>query len=102
ALVSKHAEIHSGPQAPRSLPANSHGRGLGLTKPRPDLVFETTREVVGTADLASDHGGSSWIGIGPIRGMDFTVGYSRSKRYGLSTVFWGIGKRFGPFSTRPR
>src|SRR2546422_830982 len=101
-IVSKIVEIHTEPQPPMSLPANSRGRGVGLTKPRPDRVFETTREVVGTADLASDHGGSSWIGIGPIRGMDLTVGYSRSKRYGLNTVFWGIGKRFGPFGSRPR
>ena len=101
-IISKIVEIHTEPQPPRSSPGNSRGRGVGLTKPRPDRVFETTREVVGTADLASDHGGSTWIGIGPIRGMDLTVGYSRSKRYGLNTVFWGVGKRFGPFGSRPR
>ena len=101
-IVSKIVEVHTEPQPARTPPANSRGHGVGLTKPQPDRVFETTREVVGTADLASDHGFSSWIGIEPFRRFDFTLGYSRSQRYALNTVFWGVGKRFGPFSPRDR
>jgi hypothetical protein len=102
-IVSKVVETHTEivPGTGRSLPPNAKGKGLGLNKPT-TRVFETTTEVVGTADLTSDHGFSTWVGVGPVRQFDFTVGYSRSQRYALDTVFWGIGFRFPSFGPRVR
>lgn len=102
-IVSKIVEVHTEPGTPRTLPANSHGRGLGLSKTSPpDRVFETTREIVGTADLSSDYGFSTWMGIGPFKGVDFTIGYSRSTRYRLDTLFFGTGLRIGPFGSKAK
>jgi hypothetical protein len=100
-IVSKIVEVHTEPGTPRTLPANSRGRGLGLSKNNtPDRVFETTREIVGAADLSSDYGFSTWIGIGPFKGVDFTIGYSRSTRYRLDTLFFGTGLRIGSFGSK--
>jgi hypothetical protein len=101
-IVSKVVEVQTIPQSGPSLPSNSHGHGVGLTKPRPDLVLETTTDVITTSDLVSDHGSSAWVGIGPVAGMNFMFGYSHSNRYALNTVFWGASKRFGPFGPRLR
>jgi hypothetical protein len=100
-IVSKVVETYTETQPARTLPPNSGGRGVGLTK-QTNRVFEVVREVVGTADLASDHGLSGWIGLGPVHGLNFTIGFSRSNHYGLNTVFWGVGKRFGPFGSNVR
>ena len=100
-IVSRIVETHTETQA-RTLPPNSRGRGIGLTRQTTVRVFETTREVVGTADLAGDHGFSSWIGIGPVKDFDLIVGYNRSARYSFDTLFWGIGIRLGPFGSKVR
>jgi len=101
-VVSKVVEVQTVPQPARRTLSKSHGHGAGRPKPQPDAILETTREVIGTADLVSDHGSSAWIGIGPLGGLNFTLGYSRSNRYALSSVFWGVTRRFGPFSSRLR
>ena len=90
-IVSRVVETRTEPAGPAERPGNSQGRGAGRNRSAPDRVFETITEVVGTADLASDHGFSTWVGIGPWRNLDFTLGYSRSERYALNTLFWGVG-----------
>ena len=101
-IVSKIVEVHTETQPARTLPPNSRGRGNGLAKQPTTRVFETVREVVGKTDLASDHGVSSWIGIGPMKSLDLTLGYSRSTRYALATLFWGVGFRIGPLGPKLR
>ena len=101
-IISKVVEVHTETLPVPTLPVNSRGRGLGLRKQPTERVFETVTEVAGTADLASDHGFSSWLGIGPVKGLDLTVGYSRSGRYALDTLYWGVGLRIGSFGAKGR
>jgi hypothetical protein len=58
-------------------------------------VFETTQEVVGSAELANDEGFSTWLAAHTASRVDFHFGYSRSIGYGLNTVFFGVGFRLG-------
>jgi len=102
-IVSKVVERHTEIVPARTLPPNSHGRGLGLAKQGPtERIFETVTDVVGTADLVSDHGFSSWVGIGPVKRLDLTIGYNHSQRYALDSLFWGVGLRIGAFGSRGR
>jgi hypothetical protein len=102
-IVSKVVERHTEILPVRTLPPNSRGRGLGLAKQGPtERVFETVTEVVGTADLVSDHGFSTWLGIGPVKRFDLSIGYNHSQRYALDSLFWGIGFRIGSFGSKRR
>lgn len=58
-------------------------------------VFETSGETVGSADLANDHGLSTWLAVHPSSNVDFQVGYTRSMGYDLNTLFFGVGFRVG-------
>ena len=58
-------------------------------------VFETNSETVGSADLANDHGVSSWLAVRAGSNTDFQVGYTRSMGYDLNTLFGGVKFRFG-------
>ena len=75
-----------------STPGSSNSSGQGKGKNR---VFETSSETVGSADIANDHGFSTWLGINPRSNVDFQIGYSRSATYELDTLFFGVGFRFG-------
>jgi hypothetical protein len=102
-IVSKVVEVHTEIVPAPTLPPNSRGRGLGLAKRGPtERVFETVTEVIGTADLASDHGFSTWVGIGPIKQLELTIGYNHSQRYALDSLFWGVGLHLGAFGQRRR
>ncbi len=57
----------------------------------------TDFEVVGDADLARDHGFSSWVCVYPGRNLDLSVGYSRSVQYDFNSVFFGLGWSLGGF-----
>jgi hypothetical protein len=67
-----------------------------LTEPgdpgQPGNPFEVSR-TTGDADLARDHGVSTWLRLSPATNLDFSAGYTRSTRYGLDTVFFGLGWR---------
>lgn len=65
------------------------------TGSRVNRVFETTTETVGSADLANDHGVSSWVSVHAGSNADFQVGYTRSIGYELNTLFFGVKFRFG-------
>lgn len=49
------------------------------------------------ADLARDHGFSSWFRVYLSGNSDFYVGYSRSVPYELDSLFVGFGWSLGPF-----
>ncbi len=67
---------------------NSSGRGK-------NRVFETQTESVVPAEIANDHGASTWVSVGPRSDVDFHVGYSRSMNYDFNTLFFGVGFRVG-------
>jgi hypothetical protein len=67
------------------------GRGRGSS----GRVFETEIETVGPAEIANDHGFSMWLSVSPTTKMDFQIGYNRSVRYELDSLFFGIGFRVG-------
>jgi hypothetical protein len=58
-------------------------------------VFETQHETVSTAAIANDHGLSTWLTLRPGSTTDLQIGYSRSIRYQLNSVFFGMGFRVG-------
>src|SRR5437762_2969111 len=58
-------------------------------------VFETQAETVVPAEIANDHGVSTWVSVSPRSDVDFRVGYSRSMHYDFNTVFFGVGFRVG-------
>ncbi|HYR90449.1 MAG TPA: hypothetical protein VE422_40635 [Terriglobia bacterium] len=79
---------HQSPTSPAT--SNPGSRGNGKNR-----VFETSAETVGPADIANDHGFSTWFGFSPRSRVDFQIGYTRSVSYDLDTLFFGVGFRFG-------
>jgi hypothetical protein len=67
--------------------ASGNGNGHNL--------FETTQQTVATADVADDHGFSTWLSFKPNSRTDFQIGYSRSVAYQLDSLFFGVGFRSG-------
>jgi hypothetical protein len=57
--------------------------------------FETNSATVGSADLANDHGISTWLAVHAASTADFQVGYTRSVGYDLNTLFFGVRFHFG-------
>jgi hypothetical protein len=68
--------------------------GLAATNLR-DQVFLTEVEVIGLAEIANDEGFATWLTFRPQRNIDFQVGYNRSARYELDSLFFGVGFRVG-------
>ncbi|HJY86816.1 MAG TPA: hypothetical protein VKE24_08260 [Candidatus Acidoferrales bacterium] len=54
-------------------------------------VFETSRETLGTADLTRDHGFTAGLSLSMFKYVALDVGYTRSIRFALDTVSFGIG-----------
>ncbi len=71
------------------------GGGMGAGQGRKRGVFENQSVTIGSADIARDNGGSVWLNIYPSNAVNFEVGYSRSVRYDLNSVFFSIGLDFG-------
>ncbi|MCU1337036.1 MAG: hypothetical protein JWO19_2617 [Bryobacterales bacterium] len=65
------------------------GAARGLLK----QVFETQSTTTGTADIARDHGFSTWATVGVRPSFNVYAGYTRSTQYRLDTVFFGVGFR---------
>jgi hypothetical protein len=63
-------------------------------------VFETTTVTTGTSAIARDEGFSGWVQFGSSRLFNLYAGYTRSTRYDLNTLFFGVGtnlrKTVGP------
>jgi hypothetical protein len=66
----------------------------GASAANPNQVFNTGTETVVPAQVADDHGVSTWIGVTPGQG-NFYIGYSRSMHYDFNTLFFGMGFRIG-------
>ncbi len=55
------------------------------------LVRRGTKSVVvGTEEIARDHGASVWLGFDPARQVSLELGYSRSVAYDYNSVFFNI------------
>jgi hypothetical protein len=65
------------------------GAARGLLK----QVFETESVTTGSADIARDHGLSTWATLGVRPSVNVYAGYTRSTQYSLDTVFFGVGFR---------
>jgi hypothetical protein len=63
----------------------------GLIHSASQRVFETNAVTTGSASLARDEGFSGWLQFGSSRLFNLYVGYTRSTRYDLNTLFFGIG-----------
>ncbi|MGD0497434.1 MAG: hypothetical protein ABSC23_03255 [Bryobacteraceae bacterium] len=74
---------------PQNTPAATLVNGLLNNPNKP--VFETTTVTTGSASLARDSGVSTWLLFGKSSGLNLQVGYTRSREYGLNTVFFGAG-----------
>lgn len=64
--------------------AASHGR-----------VFATSQQTTGTADIAKDHGFSTWVDANPGRYVDMELAFTRSMVYDLNSVSFTIGLNVG-------
>lgn len=67
--------------------------GTSPLRQRP--VFEEVSEILAAADAANDQGFSGWFSFAPTSKVYFQAGYSRSTRYDLNSVFFGMGFRVG-------
>jgi hypothetical protein len=85
----------SGQQRIFSKVKKSGSSATPATTTKANRVFETNNETVGSADLANDHGVSSWLAVHAGSNTDFQVGYTRSMGYDLNTLFFGVKFRFG-------
>ena len=68
---------------------NGVGNTVGLTK----RVFETQTVTTGPAGIARDYGLSTWLLFPVTPKFDFYGGYTRSTRFDLDTVFFGMDFR---------
>ncbi len=75
--------------------ATPQGRGIGRGRGRRVGVFETQSVAIGGSELLRDHGGSVWLDISPTRYADFEIGFSRSVKYDLNSLFFSIGLNLG-------
>ena len=74
------------PQNPTPSNGKSNGKGG---------VFQTASVTTGSADIARDHGFSTWLQFSPASVVDLYAGYTRSTVYALDTVFVGLGVNVG-------
>jgi hypothetical protein len=54
-------------------------------------VFEDSQQTTGGADIAKDDGFSTWVDANPWRGVDLTLGFTRSAHYDLNSVSFALG-----------
>jgi hypothetical protein len=70
----------------------TRGRGTSDTA-APTRTFLTQVETIGMAEIANDEGLAAWLTFRPQRSISFDVGYNRSARYDLDSVFFGVSFR---------
>ncbi len=73
------------------------GRGPGSGMGQKHGVFNDQSVTVGSASIARDNGGSTWLDINPQGIINFEVGYSRSMEHDLNSLFFNIGLNLGGF-----
>jgi hypothetical protein len=94
-VVKRQAAVSQSAKASVSSVSSSAASASGKGKGSANAVFETQTETVVPADVANDHGVSTWFGVSPGSDVDFQIGYSRSMGYDYNSVFFGVGFRFG-------
>src|SRR5215831_12011538 len=94
-LTGLKGRANSGSSASFSNASPRHRRRQARPVPARIVFSKTSGETVGTADLANDHGFSTWLGAHAGSKIDFEAGYTRSAGYDLNTVFFGVGFRVG-------
>src|SRR5436853_411899 len=67
------------------------GRTVPVNSNRSGNAFQRSAETVGGADLAKDHGYSTWIELSKGSDINFQLGYTRSAGYDLNSVFFSVG-----------
>jgi hypothetical protein len=95
-IISKVIETHV-ETTTQQVPRGNSGKMKTVTSTR---VFETVSEVKSSIDLATDRGLSTWIGVGPLKNIDFTLGYNHSSTYSRHTFFYGLGIQLGRFGRK--
>lgn len=76
-------------------PGNTSGPGSTNGNGQTHGVFETANVTTGSANIAQDHGFSTWVQLAPTRTINLYAGYTRSAQYSLNTFFYGIGFNLG-------
>jgi hypothetical protein len=77
-------------RAPKAATSGA-GSGSSSGKGGRGRVFETQNETVGTADLVRDNGFSAGFTLNPVPIVTVDVGYTRSVRFALDTITFGVG-----------
>jgi hypothetical protein len=72
----------------RVVPAGSAGKSGSVTHGR---AFENSHQTTGTASLTSDDGFNADLSFSPKPYLDLDLGYTRSVRYALNSVSFGVG-----------
>jgi hypothetical protein len=70
-------------------------QGTGTSNRQNHGVFETANVATGSADIAKDHGLSTWVQVPLAKSLDVYAGYSRSTQYSLDTIFFGASLNLG-------
>jgi hypothetical protein len=96
-IVSKIVEVPASQTSPSTTSGKNSTvtKAVGLNGNVNKAIFETTHQTVTTADVADDHGFSTWLSLRPNSTTDFQIGYSHSVAYQLNSLFFGVGFRSG-------
>ncbi len=71
------------------------GQGQTTSNRQNHGVFETANSTTGAAEIARDHGVSTWVQLQPARSFGLYAGYTRSAQYSLDTISFGITVNLG-------
>src|SRR5438477_1913775 len=77
------------------LVAQQSGGSASNPNPPHGRVFENNHETTGSADIARDHGYSTWVDASPNSYLDMELGYTHSVNYALNTVSFSVGFNLG-------
>jgi hypothetical protein len=63
--------------------------------PSQGRVFQDNQQTTGSADIARDHGFSTWLDASPSKSIDMELGFTRSMHYDLNSVSFTLGFDLG-------
>ena len=75
--------------------SSGSGAGPAQGRGRREQVTRTPVITVVPAEVANDHGFSTWFSVTPKSSIDFQIGFNRSIANDLNSLFFGIGFRIG-------
>ena len=88
------------PWGTQTIDSRVAGNGSGTSSGHGPPFLQGLRTTGGTS-LAADNGFSTGVDLLPVKGIDLTVGYSRSTHYALNTVSFGIAVNMRTILRRP-